>query len=69
MTKQGGLQSRQQVQALLAQGGKVATNAAKRLGSCQTTKASRNLLLNLAHADITLGLTIGPSRQLHLLPL
>lgn len=58
MTKQGGFQSSQQMQTLLAQGGKVATNATKRLGTSLATKASRNLLLYLDHADITLSLTV-----------
>src|SRR5690242_14540607 len=58
MTKQGGFQSKQQVQTLLAQGGEIATNATKRLNPSLTAKASRNLLLHLDHADITLGLTV-----------
>src|SRR5579875_1985348 len=58
MTKQGSLQSRQRVQTLLAQGGKVATNAAKGLSSSLAAKTPRNLLLHLDHAEIALGLVV-----------
>ncbi len=69
MTKQSGLQSRKQRQALLAQGGQVATNARKRLCSGEGAEAAGDLLLHFDHPKISLGQIVGPSRQLHRLHL
>jgi hypothetical protein len=54
MAAKGRLQSRQQRKTLLAQGGQIATNAAKSLGTSKTPKTSRNLLLHLDHPEISL---------------
>lgn len=69
MTAQGGLQRRKQVQALLAQAGEIAPDAAKGDSARGRAKAPRDLLLDLDHAQIALGLVVGRSRQLHRLHL
>ncbi len=69
MTAQSGLQSREQVQALLAQAGEIAPDAAKGDRARGGAKATRDLLLDFDHADVALGLVVGPSRQLHRLHL
>ena len=56
MTAQSGLQSRQQRQALFAQRGHIAANAAKGLGSSHAAEAPRDLLLDFDHAQISLRL-------------
>ena len=55
MAAKGRLQSRQQRKTLLAQGGHIATNAAKSLGTSKTAKTARDLLLDLDHPKISLG--------------
>src|SRR5947207_5229783 len=55
MTTESGLQSRQQRQALFAQGGQIAENATKGLSSSQTAEAPGDLLLDFDHAQISLG--------------
>ena len=55
MTLQSSLQSRKQRQALLAQGGQVATNTSKGLRSSEGSEAAGNLLLDFDHAQIALG--------------
>ncbi len=69
MTKKGELQSRQQIEALFAQRRQVATDTAKELSALGRPEAAGDLLLHFDHADVTLGLGIGPSRQLHRLHL
>src|SRR5450755_94475 len=54
MAAKGRLQSRQQRKTLLAQGGHLATNAAKSLGTSKTAKTARDLLLHLDHPKISL---------------
>src|SRR6266536_5455833 len=54
MTTESGLQSRQQRQALFAQRGHIAANAAKGLGSSHAAEAPRDLLLHFDHAQISL---------------
>lgn len=46
MTGEGRLQSRKQRDALFAQGGHIATNATKSLGSGQTAETPGDLLLH-----------------------
>lgn len=58
MTNESQFQSGQYRRALLAQSGKIPTNAAKRLGSGQRAKTPRDLLLYVDHAKIPLGLTV-----------
>src|SRR2546421_12818688 len=65
MTKKGELQSRQQIETLFAQRRHVAADAAKDLSALWRTEAARDLLLDFEHADVPLGLAVGPSRQLH----
>ena len=69
MTTQSRLQSWQQRKTLFAQGRHIATNTAKRLCSCQTPEAARDLLLHFDHAQIPLGQMVGSGRQLHRLHL
>jgi len=58
MTSQGGLQSRKQVQALLAQARQIAPDAAKGSRARGGAKAARDLLLHLDHPKVTLGLIV-----------
>jgi hypothetical protein len=58
MTKQSGLQGGKQRHVLLAQGGQVATNASKGLCASERAETARNLLLDLDHAQIPLGLIV-----------
>src|SRR5438034_2915845 len=58
MSAQRGLQSGEQVRALLAQGGQVTTNAAEGNHSRFTAERARDLLLHFDHANISLGLVI-----------
>ena len=69
MTKKGELQSGQQIEALFAQRRQVATDAAKELSALGRTEAARDRLLHFDHADVSLGLGIGLSRQLYRLHL
>ncbi len=55
MTTKSCLQSRQQRQALFAQGGQIATNSAKGLGPSKTAETPGDLLLDLDHPQIALG--------------
>src|SRR5579885_2671868 len=55
MTKQSGLQSRKQRDALLAQGGQIATNARESMCPGQRAEAAGDLLLDFDHAQIALG--------------
>lgn len=55
MTKQGGLQSRKQVQALFAQGGERASNPAEVNRASRTAEGARHLLLDFEHAQIAFG--------------
>src|SRR5438874_7723250 len=55
MTSKSGLQSRQQRQALFAQRGQIASNAAKGLGTRHATEATGDLLLHFDHPKIPLG--------------
>jgi hypothetical protein len=52
------LQSRKQVQALLAQARQIAPNAAKGNGTRLGVKATRDFLLDLHHPKITLSLIV-----------
>src|SRR5690348_6756048 len=54
MTTQSGLQSRQQRQALFAQRGQIAANAAEGLGTSNATEAAGDLLLHFDHPKISL---------------
>ena len=58
MPTKSGLQSRQQRDVLFAQGGQIAPNAAKSLSTREGAKTSRNLLLELDHAHISLSLVV-----------
>ena len=58
MAAQGRLQGVQQMQALLAQGGQVAANAAKGAGSGLAAKGAGDFLLHLDHAHIAFGLIV-----------
>src|SRR5207342_1637198 len=58
MTEQSRFKGSQDGQALLAQGGDIATNATKRLGADQAAETAGDLLLNFDHANIALGQTI-----------
>src|SRR5579875_3540101 len=58
MTRQGGLQSRQERKPLFAQGRQIAANAAKGLGSDQRAEAAGDLLLHFDHAQVALGLIV-----------
>ncbi len=58
MTSQSLFQSREQMQPLLAQTGKIAANATKGLCSSETAEAARDFLLHFDHAQVMLGLTI-----------
>ena len=69
MTKKGVLQGGEQIEALFAQRRQVSPKAAKNLGSPGRAEAARHLLLHFEHANVALGLGIGPSRQLHRLHL
>ncbi len=55
MTTKSGLQSRQQRQALFAQRGQIAANAAQGLGTSHATESTGDLLLHFDHAKIPLG--------------
>src|SRR6266446_5454891 len=55
MTTKSGLQSRQQRQTLFAQGGQIASNAAKGLGTSEGAETAGNLLLHFDHAQIPFG--------------
>src|SRR5450759_2259047 len=54
MTRKSGLQSRQEGHALFAQGGQIASNAAKGLGTSNAPEAAGDLLLHFDHAKISL---------------
>ncbi len=54
MIKQDLFQSRKPRQSLFAQGREIAANATKGVGSRETAKAARNLLLHFDHAQISL---------------
>src|SRR6266536_1057714 len=56
MSGQSQFQSSQEMSALFAQSGKIASNAAKRFGSGQAAKATRDLLLHFDHPNIAFGL-------------
>src|SRR5713226_6805371 len=58
MPTKSGLQRRQQGEVLFAQGGQIAPNAAKSLSPSEGAKTARNLLLELDHAHIPLGLVV-----------
>ena len=55
MTTKSGVQSRQQRNALFAQSGQIATNAAKGLGTSDAAEAAGDLLLHFDHPKISLG--------------
>ena len=65
MTKKGVLQGGEQIETLFAQRRQVRAKTAKDLGSPRCAEAARHLLLHFDHANVTLSLRIGPSRQLH----
>lgn len=54
MTAQGGLQSRKQIPALLAQGRQIAADATKRRRSRFAAEGTRHFLLHFDHAHILL---------------
>ncbi len=58
MTSQSGLRSRKQVQALFAQARQIAPDAAKGSRTRGRAKAAKDLLLELHHTKVTLGLVI-----------
>src|SRR5579875_1477571 len=58
MTREGGLQSRQERKPLFAQGRQIAANATKGLGSGQRAEAAGDLLLHFDHAQVALGLIV-----------
>ena len=59
MTTKSGLQSRQQRQALFAQRGQIAPNAAKGFSSSNAVEATGDLLLHFDHAHIPLRQIVG----------
>ena len=59
MTSQSQFQSSQNMSALLAECGKIAPDAEKSFGPRQTAEATRDLLLDFDHANISLGKVIG----------
>ncbi len=69
MTKKGLLQGGEQIKTLFAQAREIRAKTAKDLSSLRRAEAARNLLLHFEHAKVSLGLRIGPSRQLHRLHL
>ena len=58
MADQGLFQGGQHSEPLLAQGREIATNAAEGHSTSRRTETAGDLLLDLDHADITLGKTI-----------
>src|SRR5579884_1323701 len=58
MTKQSGLQSRKQRYPLFAQRGQIASDARKTACPLQRAKATRDLLLDLDHTDISFCLRV-----------
>ena len=69
MAGESSLQSGKQRNALFAQGGQIATDTAKRVSASHRAETSGDLLLDFDHAQISLRLVVGPSRQLHRLHL
>jgi len=58
MTAQRSLQRGEQIQALLAQGRQIASDATKLVSPSYRTKATRDFLLNFDHTNITFGKTV-----------
>jgi hypothetical protein len=69
MTSKGVIECRQQFDPLLAQGRQVTADATEHHHSNFGTEAARDLLLHFDHAQISLRLVVGSSRQLHRLRL
>jgi hypothetical protein len=69
MVVEDGNKSREQSMSLLAHGRQVGANATEAGSTVFGSERARNPLLDFGHAQISLGLIIGPSRQLHRLHL
>ena len=69
MTCKGVIECRQQCHPLLAQGGEVTADATEPRHPGLGAEATGDLLLHFDHAQISLRLVVGLSRQLHRLRL